>query len=177
MTIQNEKFVSINYTLKDANGKIIDSSVETSPLNYIHGKGYLIFGLENELNGKSPGDKFSCEIQPKDGYGEYEKNLVFTLEREKFEFDGEITVGMQFQTMSEQGPIILRVTQIDGDKIKVDGNHELAGKVLYFDIEVLEVRDATEDELNPKGCCSGNCGGCGGDCDCGENCDCEGDCN
>lgn len=175
MKIEQDKWVAIHYTLKGEDGNVLDSSVGGAPLGYVHGHGYLIFGLENELLGKEAGDKFTAVIQPKDAYGEYDPQLVLDVDRKQFEFNGEITVGMQFQVMTPQGPSIVRVTEVNGDKIKIDGNHELAGKVLNFDVEVVEVRDATEDELNPRGC--GGCGGgCGGDCggDCGEGCGCGG---
>jgi len=174
MKIEKDKWVAIHYTLKNDAGEELDSSVGGAPLGYVHGNGYLIFGLENELLGKEPGDKFTAVIQPKDAYGEYDPQLIIDVDRKQFEFNGEITVGMQFQVMTPQGPSIVRVTEINGDKIKIDGNHELAGKTLHFDVEVIEVRDATEEELNPRGC-----GGCGGGCgggDCGDGCGCGGDC-
>ena len=96
--------------------------------------------------------------------------------RDKFEFDGEIQIGMPFQVMTPSGLSIVHVTKVEGDKITIDGNHELAGKALNFDIEVVNVRDATEEELAPtSGGCGGGCGGCGGcgggDCgDCGSSC-------
>ena len=76
---------------------------------------------------------------------------------------------MQFQAMSPQGPIILTVLEVNGDTVKLDGNHALAGKNLNFDVEVVEVREPTEEELNPQGC-GGGCGGCGGGCDCSGDC-------
>ena len=115
-----------------------------------------------------------------DGYGEYDEKLIVELTRDKFEFDGEITVGMPFQVMTPSGLSIVHVTKVEGDKITIDGNHELAGKALNFDIEVVNVRDATEEELSPSSGCGGGCGGCGGGCgggdcgDCGSGC---GGCN
>lgn len=174
MKIENNKFVSIHYVLKDDNGTIIDSSREKEPLSYIQGHGYLISGLEAELEGKTTGDKFSTVILPKDGYGEYNPQLVTDVPRSQFETDLAIEVGMQFQAMSPSGPMIVRVTEVNGDSIKIDANHELAGKNLNFDVEVMEVRDATEEELNPpSGCggCGGGCGSCGdGGCGCGGDC-------
>ncbi len=174
MKIENDKWVEIHYTLKDDNGNQIDSSVGNEPLGYVHGRGYLISGLENLLAGHEPGDKFSARIEPKDGYGEYDERLIVEINRSQFEFDGEIEVGMPFQVMTPSGLSIVHVTKVEGDKITVNGNHELAGKVLNFDIEVVGVRDATEEELTPSSSCGGGCGGCGG-CggDCGSGC---GDC-
>lgn len=161
MKITKDKWVAIHYTLTDDNGTQLDSSVGGAPLGYLHGNGYLISGLENELEGKQVGDKFTAKIQPKDAYGEYDSQLVVEVDRSQFEFDGEMEIGMQFQVMTPAGPSIVRVTEINGDKIKIDGNHELAGKVLNFDVEIVEVREPTEEELNPQGC-GGGCGGCGG---------------
>lgn len=174
MNIEKDKWVAIHYTLKDDDGKEIDSSVGGAPLGYVHGRGYLIPGLEKELEGKTTGDKFNSVIAPKDAYGEYDKELVMELDRDRFGYEGEIETGMQFQAMTPQGPSIVTVSKVDGDKITIDGNHSLAGKTLHFDVEVVEVRDATEEELNPScGGCGGNCGGgCGGNCggDCGSGC-------
>ena len=178
MEIIKDKFAAFHYTLKDVNGVELDSSAGTEPLGYVHGRGYLIPGLEAQLEGKKAGDKFSCTIQPKDGYGERDERLVAELPRDRFDTDVEIETGMQFQVMTPAGPTIVTVIEVNGDRIKIDGNHEMAGKVLNFDIEVVEVRDTTEEELAQleSGCggCGGGCGGCGGEgCNsevCGEGC-------
>ena len=171
MTITKDKFAAFHYTLKDADGVALDSSAGTEPLGYVHGRGYLIPGLEAQLEGKAPGDKFSCTIQPKDGYGERDERLVAELSKDRFETDAEIEVGMQFQVMTPAGPTIVTVIEVNGDRVKIDGNHEMAGKILNFDIEVVEVRDTTEEELAQleSGCggCGGNCGGCGSNEECG----------
>lgn len=175
MTIAKDKFVAIHYILTDDNGNKLDSSVGTQPLGYVHGNGYLIPGLEKELEGKAAGDKLNVTVAPAEAYGEYDEKLIMELPREQFATDMQIEVGMQFQAMSPNGPIIVRVVEINGDKIKIDGNHELAGKTLHFEVEVMEVRDLTEEELvqMSSGGCGGGCGGCGGGCggDCGGNCD------
>jgi len=90
MKIEADKFVAIHYTLKDDNGTELDSSVGGAPLGYVHGHGYLIVGLENELLGKEPGDKFSAVIAPKDGYGEYDSRLVADVPVEVEEYDTAI---------------------------------------------------------------------------------------
>lgn len=181
MKIEADKWVAIHYTLKDDNGTELDSSVGGAPLGYVHGHGYLIVGLENELLGKEVGDKFTAVIAPKDGYGEYDSRLVADVPVEQFEMSGaKVEVGMMFQVMTPAGPSIVRAVEVNEKTVKIDGNHELAGKTLHFDVEVVEVRDATEDELNPRGC-GGGCGGCGGGCGddgCEGGCggDCSGDC-
>ncbi len=177
MNIVKDKFVAIHYTLKNDKGDVMDTSNGAEPLAYLHGNGFLIPGLEKALEGKTAGDKFSTVVEAKDAYGERNEKLVVDVPKDKFDTTAPIEVGMEFSVQTPAGPMIVKVVEINGDKIKVDGNHELAGKTLYFDIEVVEVRDPTQeelDQLNSFGGCGG-CGGCGGDCDgngCGnEDCD------
>ncbi|MBQ9909268.1 MAG: peptidylprolyl isomerase [Treponema sp.] len=179
MEIAYQKMVKIHYTLKDVEGNQLDSSAGGQPLEYMHGIGSLIPGLEQELTGKNPGDKFHSEIEPALGYGEYDEKLVAEVPRSQFDASFPIEVGQQFQADTATGPMIVKVTKVTDDKITVDGNHELAGKKLCFDVEVVDVREPTEAELEPfvSGCgcgggCGGGCSGCGGSCDscggCGE---------
>lgn len=176
MKIEKDKLVQINYVLTDKDGLEIDSSKETGPLQYVHGNGYLIKGLEEQLEGKEPGAKFVANVEAKDAYGIYDENLVVQVPRSQFDSSVEIEVGMQFQASSPMGPSIVTVKKIEDDKITIDANHELAGKDLTFDVEVVEVRDLTEEEKSQMTSgCGGNCGGCSGNC--GGDCDCDGECN
>ena len=174
MNITKDKFVAFHYTLKDEKGEKLDSSFGLEPLAYVHGRGYLIPGLEDQLEGKTAGDKFSCTIQPQDAYGMRDERLVAEVPLDRFDSDVGVEIGMKFQVETPAGPTLVTVVEVNGDRVKIDGNHEMAGKVLNFDIEVIEVRDPTKEELEElenasQGC--GGCGGCGGDCD---NTDCEG---
>ena len=147
MKIEKNKVVSINYTLKDNDGLVIDSSNGKDPLAYIHGIGSLIVGLENELNGKAVGDKISTTIQPEEGYGQRNDALLQKTPIDRFG-DTEVKPGMQFQSNGEGGPIIVTIVKIEDGIVFVDGNHPLAGVVLNFDVEVMEIRDASEEELS-----------------------------
>ena len=169
MNISKDKVVKIHYTLKDVDGNVSDSSVGKEPLEYLHGNGFLIVGLERELEGKNPGDKFDVTIQPEDAYGKYDEALILDVQRSQFETNDPIEVGMQFQVMTPQGPSIVTVVEVTDDIIKINGNHELAGKVLHFDVEVVDVRELTQEEIDAM---KSGCGGCGGGC--GDSCD--GDC-
>ena len=148
MQIAQDAVVSIHYTLTDDAGKTLDSSAGGDPLAYLHGNGNLIPGLERELEGKHAGDKLSVKIAPADGYGEYDKSLVQRVPRRAFKGVGNIHVGMQLQAQSEHGPRAVTVTQVVGDMVTVDGNHPLAGQNLNFDVEITDVRAATEEELS-----------------------------
>ncbi len=174
MKIEKNKFVMIHYTLTDENGIQIDSSVGKEPLGYVQGNGMIIPGLEAQLEGKSVGDKFRAVIEPKDAYGEYNEKLVIELPKSQFDSPDSIEVGMTFHaTSEEQGAFIVHVVNVTDNSVTIDGNHELAGKKLTFDVEIVEVRDSTEADFN-QGC---GCGGCGGGCDggCGDG-GCEGGC-
>jgi FKBP-type peptidyl-prolyl cis-trans isomerase SlyD len=148
MTIAQDSVVTIHYTLKDDEGEIIDSSVSAEPLAYLHGHGNLVPGLERELEGKSAGDKLSVTVSPADGYGDYDKNLVTRVPRRSLQGIANIRVGMRLQAQTAEGPRTVVITNIMGDMVTVDANHPLAGKALNFEIEVTDVRPATEEELS-----------------------------
>ena len=172
MIIEKNKVVAIEYTLKGEDNNVIDSSDNLGPLDYIHGYGNLIPGLEAELEGKKAGDSFSVTIAPADAYGERSDDLIMEVPRTNFEADAAIEVGMQFQA----GHQIVTVTKIEGDSVTIDGNHELAGKSLHFDVKIDSVREATDVEIaemmNPHGGCG--CGGCGDSCEPSDGCGCGG---
>jgi FKBP-type peptidyl-prolyl cis-trans isomerase SlyD len=146
--IENNRVVQIHYTLKDDQGEILDSSAGQSPLPYIHGTGALIPGLESQLLGKQAGDKFTAIVTPADGYGEYDEQQVFEVPADGFQGDDALEIGMQVQLDTEDGPAIATITEIEDDVVTLDLNHPLAGEILHFDVEVVEVREATQQELD-----------------------------
>ena len=147
MKISKDRIVSIDYTLKDVNGEVIDTSDGRAPLDYVHGSGSIIQGLENALEGKAVGDELTVTIPPEEAYGLRDDSLAQSVDRKIFETEEDLQVGMQFQAPSEQGMMIVTVTEIKDDSITVDTNHPLAGETLHFDVAVVDVRDATEEEL------------------------------
>jgi FKBP-type peptidyl-prolyl cis-trans isomerase SlyD len=148
MQITKDLVASIHYTLKSAEGEVLDSSEGQEPMDYLHGAHNIVLGLENELTGKAKGDKLSVVVSPADGYGEYSPELIQELSKEMFAGVDNIEVGMEFHSESPEGGMqIIEVKSIDGDKITVDGNHPMAGQTLHFDVEVTDVREATADEL------------------------------
>jgi len=148
MKIENQKVVSIHYTLTDDDGAILDSSDGRDPLAYIHGMGNIIPGLESQLIGKSSGDSFKATIAPADAYGELDASQVIQVSRSQFEGVQDLAVGMQFTASGPQGHQMVTITKIENDLVTVDGNHPLAGKTLHFDVRVVDVREATADELS-----------------------------
>lgn len=148
MPIAANKVVSIEYTLTNDEGEVLDTSVGDEPLEYLHGAENIVPGLEDALSGKDAGDELKVVIEPEDGYGEYMAELVGVVDRSAIEGIDELEVGMELQSETPDGDIeILTIREIDGDEVTLDGNHPLAGQRLTFQVKVVEVRDATEDEL------------------------------
>ncbi len=139
--------VTIHYTLTNKAGEQLDSSIGAEPLTYIHGAGNIIPGLEEALSDTSVGDKLKVTIEPADAYGERNEEQIQTVPKEMFQGIDKIEVGMQFQADSSTGPAIVTITGVDGDEITIDGNHPLAGEQLTFDVEVMDIRPATETEM------------------------------
>ncbi len=146
MKVAKDKVVSIEYVLKDKDGNVLDAS-NGNPLAYLHGHGQIIPGLEKALEGKEVGEKLTVTVPAAEAYGERVEQLVQEVPRQLFQGVDTIEVGMRFEAQSEQGVHSVEVTKVDGDTITVDGNHPLAGQDLTFEVEIKEVRDATEDEL------------------------------
>lgn len=174
LTVAENKVVTFEYTLKNDNGEVLDSSSSNAPLEYLHGSGSIIPGLESELEGKKVGDKFKASIEAEDAYGLRYEELVQKIDREKLSHLPSIEVGMQLQAYDEDGMQILTVVDINDKEVTLDGNHPLAGEKLHFDVEITDIREATEEEIEfglNSGCgCGDNCGpedskgGCGGGC-------------
>jgi len=148
MHIEARKIVTLNYTLTDNEGNVIDQSTDSS-FAYLHGASNIIPGLENALAGKSAGDSLNVSVEPSEAYGEHDPEKTQSVPRNMFPEDTEIEVGMQFHAQGPGGEtLVVTIAGIEGDTITVDGNHPLAGIPLNFAVEVIEVRDASEEELD-----------------------------
>jgi FKBP-type peptidyl-prolyl cis-trans isomerase SlyD len=132
--------------LRNNAGEVLDSSEGKDPLYYLHGFGNLIPGMEEGLEGKVVGDKFQINVSPEKGYGVRNEEAVQEVPREAFG-DAEIQVGMQFRAGNDQGQYIVTIVEVGTETVKVDGNHPLAGVELQFDVEIMEVRDASSEEV------------------------------
>lgn len=148
-TIQPGKVVFFHYTLTDETGEIIDSSEGSEPLPYLHGAGNIVPGLERQMVGRQVGDRFRAVVPPEEGYGVPEGPGPQAIPREAFPEDAELEEGMQFMAEDEEGNAMpLWVVSLEeADVVIVDQNHPLAGVTLHFDVQITELRDATEDEL------------------------------
>lgn len=148
MQIANNSVVAFHYTLTDDSGQVLDSSQGREPLVYLQGVGQIVPGLEKAMEGRQVGDQFKVDVVPEEGYGVHHAELVQEVPREAFQGVEDIQPGMQFQGRGPQGVINVTVTKVEDDKVHIDGNHPLAGQTLHFDVEVTDVRPASEEELS-----------------------------
>jgi len=149
MKIANDRVVSFHYTLTGDKGNEIDSSKPGSPFVYLHGAAGIVPGLERELEGKSAGDRVQVTVQPDEGYGLVNQELVRTVPREAFQGVEKVEPGMQFQASRPDGHAqVVTVTGVGEEGVTIDANHPLAGQVLHFDVTVESVREATPEELD-----------------------------
>lgn len=192
MKIEQNKVVEFCYEL-EVDGQIVDRTTKEKPLDYIHGTGSLLPKLEAHIEGMEPGASFDVTLSPEDGYGEVDPSRIIDLPKAAFEVNGEVredllVPGNTIPMMNSMGGVIPGVVlEVTDDTVKMDLNHQMAGKTLHFKGEVLSVREATEKELTEGlhgeyvhscGCggChghDGDCGGCeGGHCGEGDDCGC-----
>ncbi len=159
MKITKDTTVSLEYTLKDDAGTVLDSSSSVGAMEYIHGYNMIIPGLERALEGKEVNDELDVAITPDLAYGEVHEDLIVETSKEQFPPNIELEVGMEF----ESGQHTVRIVKIEGDSVTIDANHPLAGETLHCKAKILEVRPTSEAELADlfQG---GGCGGCAGSC-------------
>lgn len=138
----------MHYTLKNAEGEIIDQSEQQEPLVYIHGHGQIIPGLENAMDGRILGDKFQISIPPESGYGEFNQAMIQKVPLSMFDTVEPIEPGMQFHAETSNGMQVVTVVAVDDNEVTLDGNHPLAGQNLHFEVEILQIRPATTEELD-----------------------------
>lgn len=176
MKIGQNKVVEFCYEL-EVDGQVVDRTTKERPLDYIHGTGSLLPKLEEHIEGMEPGATFDVTLSPADGYGEVEQDRIIDLPKSAFEVNGEIredllVPGNTIPMMNSMGGVIPGVVvEVTDDMVKMDLNHQMAGKTLHFKGEVLTVREATEKELTEglhgefvHTCGCGGCHGSGGDC-------------
>lgn len=150
MKVRDNAVVSIEYTLKDEEGSVIETATGNDAVSYMHGAGKLIIGLERELEGREEGHSFQVTVPPDDGYGERKKNLLIEKPTSMFEKVENLQIGMHLQGLSNQGISFAKVTEIKDDTIILDTNHPLAGKTLSFDVTVKKIREASFEEINHR---------------------------
>ena len=147
MLVSKHKTVTIHYTLRDDQGTIIEESRGREPVTYVHGSGAMLSGLEQVLDGKRAGESLSVTLSPSQAFGYRREELIQTLPRNRFDTEKDLEVGMRFKGPLLGESIPMTITKVLGDAITVDGNHPFAGLTLRADIDVIDVRQATPEEM------------------------------
>jgi FKBP-type peptidyl-prolyl cis-trans isomerase SlyD len=148
MSVEMKKVITFNFTVKDKEGLVLDSSENKEPLSYLSGTNSILPKLEETLSGMIIGSKKNVKIAANDAYGEYKEEAVQTVKKEQFPQEAQLVVGARYVANSPDGaqmPFV--ITDVKEDDITVDFNHPLAGKDLEFDVELVDVRDATPEEM------------------------------
>lgn len=147
MIVEQDRAVYIEFTLRDIHGNVLDTTEGRGPLGYIHGRGNLIAGLEAFLEGRERGFSGSVEVAPEQAYGPRHPEAVIEVPRSRVGGDAPVQVGERLQAQGPHGSMEFTVVAVDEDTLTLDGNHPLAGQTLHFDIEVVDVQEAHEDEI------------------------------
>jgi FKBP-type peptidyl-prolyl cis-trans isomerase SlyD len=165
MTVQDKAHVKLDYSLTIDSGEVVDRSTPEEPLEFIYGAQQIIPGLEKKLHGMKAGESAKLVVEAAEGYGERNEQLVEDLPRKYFPDGVDVQIGMVFQANTPSGPARMKVLEVAEDHVKADFNHPMAGERLTFDVKVVNVREATEEELEELKA-PHTSGGCGGGCSC-----------
>ncbi len=148
MQIGKDSVVAITYTLKDDDGKVLDTNVGKQAMHYLHGHANIVPGLENALTGKAAGDVIDVVVTPAEGYGEYDATRTFEVPKSELGPNVTAQKGMALTMRGPNGMTLpVTVLKVKMSSVVMDGNHQLAGKNLHFAVKVENVRKAKKDEL------------------------------
>lgn len=148
MQIGQDRVVTIAYTLKDDDGRVLDSSGDNGDFEYLHGHQNIVEGLEEALEGKQAGDTVQTTVEPERGYGVRHDQLVFAVPRSSMP-EGDLEVGMQFAAQDKEGnQQVVTLVEVSDEQVRLDANHPLAGQTLHFDVTVNDVREASGVEVD-----------------------------
>ena len=150
MIAEKDKVVTFHYTLKNAAGEEMETSRDKEPMAYLHGANNIIAGLEKAMEGRAVKDEFSVTVEPEEAYGLRNEGNVQRIPLKRLRGIGKIAPGQVLNLQTNKGPVQVTVLKVGKFNVDVDGNHPLAGKSLTFDVEITDIRDASEEELTHR---------------------------
>ena len=150
MIVEKDKAVSFHYTLKNAEGEQMETSREKDPMSYLHGANNIIAGLEKAMEGHAVNDEFSVTVEPEDAYGVRNEKNVQRVPLKRLKGIGKVSVGQVLNLQTNNGQVQVTVLKVGRFNVDVDGNHPLAGTQLTFDVEIMDIREASEEELEHR---------------------------
>jgi len=150
MNAEHNKVITFHYTLKNAAGEQMESSREGEPMSFLQGANNIIPGLEIAIQGRAVGDEFSVTVEPEEAYGVRNEKNVQRIPLKRLKGLGKVSVGQVLNLQTKQGQVQVTVLKVGRFNVDVDGNHPLAGAQLTFDVEVTDIRDATDEEVQHR---------------------------
>jgi len=150
MIAEKDKVVTFHYTLTNASGEQMESSRESDPMSYLHGANNIITGLEKAMEGHAIKDTFSATLEPEEAYGIRNENNVQRVPLKRLKGIGKVSVGQVLNLQTNKGQVQVTVLKVGRFNVDVDGNHPLAGVQLTFDVEITDIRDASEEEIKHR---------------------------
>ena len=150
MIAEKDKVVTFHYTLTNATGEQMESSRESDPMSYLHGANNIIIGLEKAMEGHAIKDTFSATLEPEEAYGVRNENNVQRVPMKRLKGIGKVSVGQVLNLKTNKGQVQVTVLKVGRFNVDVDGNHPLAGVQLTFDVEITDIRDASEEEIEHR---------------------------
>ena len=150
MIAEKDKVVTFHYTLNNAEGEQMETSRDKVPMTYLHGANNIIAGLEKAMEGHAVNDEFSVTVEPQDAYGVRNENNVQRLPLKRLKGIGKVSVGQVLNLQTQKGQVQVTVLKVGRFNVDVDGNHPLAGEQLTFDVEITDIREASEEELEHR---------------------------
>lgn len=147
MEISPNKVVTFHYTLTDSEGSFTETSEERDPVAYLHGRGNIVRGLEDALRGRQAGDELKVTVAPEDAYGPHDPSSVQRVPIKHLVRPGKLAAGQIVAVNTTEGPRRATVLKVGRFNVDVDLNHPLAGKTLIFDVRIVDVREATREEI------------------------------
>ena len=148
VTVEQDRIVKLTYRLLDPDGRVLDERTPANPYEFMAGRGQIVAPVERAIMGKTAGYRCEVHVSPREGYGDYKPDLVADIPRGNFPADFAVEVDMKFNTQDANGdPMTVRVIEVSKTTVTVDGNHPLAGLELDFEVRILDVRAASEEEV------------------------------
>jgi FKBP-type peptidyl-prolyl cis-trans isomerase SlyD len=147
LKVEDNRVVTLAYTLSEAGGEVLDQATEKDPVVYLHGQGSLVPALEDALKGREAGEKFELDLAPEDAFGPRLEDSLRVIPRDAFPAEVDLEPGLELALEDDGEPVPFWISKVEGDRVTIDLNHPFAGKKVHFEGEVLKIREATEDEM------------------------------
>ncbi|MBE9503457.1 MAG: peptidylprolyl isomerase [Proteobacteria bacterium] len=158
MTSQANQLITIHFTIKDEKDNVVDSTEGQQPYSFLSGTHQMFPKVEEKIGQMEIGSKISMDLSPDDAYGEYDENGLKSTARSGFPDGVELKEGMTFLTQQDGVEAPVTIKKVESENVTIDFNHPMAGQAVVCDVELIDIRAATEEELSGQHAHEGGCG-------------------